>query len=44
MLTSGGLHEKHAIKDKLTSPHSVKAYRGSRGIVPLILNLGARRR
>jgi hypothetical protein len=32
------------VKDKVVSAHATKAYRGNRGIVPLIPNLGARYR
>jgi hypothetical protein len=35
---------KHAgKKDEVVRVHAMKAYRGSRGIAPLILNLGTRR-
>jgi hypothetical protein len=31
------------VKSKPFSPHAMKAYRGSEGVSPLILNLGTRR-
>jgi hypothetical protein len=32
-----------SLKSKLVPVHAMKAYKGSRGIAPLIFNLGARR-